>query len=167
MVQGLEVELRTLPHLAQGDVVLLGLAVGRVGVREVRQRDQKLLAALVELVELRLELLELGLERARLIAELGELGLPRLARLGGLLDLGRELVLLRPDRIGARVELASALVDRDQLIELRGRSAPRQGGADPIGIGADLLQVERGSVPLARGWARRSSWSSGRARAPR
>jgi hypothetical protein len=64
VVEWLEVELRALPHLAQRDVVLLGLSVRRIRIGEVGERDEQLVALLAELRELRLELLELGLERA-------------------------------------------------------------------------------------------------------
>jgi hypothetical protein len=64
VVEWLEVELRALPHLAQRDVVLLGLSVRRIRIGEVGERDEELVALLAELRELRLELLELGLERA-------------------------------------------------------------------------------------------------------
>jgi hypothetical protein len=147
VVERLEVEVRALPHLAQRDVVLLGVAVGCLGLRQVGKRDEQLLPPPVELVELRLELLELRLERARLLAQLGELRLVDLARLGGLLDLRGELVLLRSDRVDPRVERAPPLVRLDQLVELVGGAPPRQRRANRLGVATDLLQVERGSVP--------------------
>jgi hypothetical protein len=149
VVERLEAEIRAVSDLAQGDVVLLGLAVGRLRIWQVGQRDEQLLASRIELLELRLELLELRLEGTRALAQLCELGLVDLAGLGRLLDLSRELVLVGPDGVRPGVELASALIDRDQLVELFGRPAPRQRRADPVGVGADLLQVERGSVPAS------------------
>jgi hypothetical protein len=164
MVERLEVEVRALAHLAQRDVVFLGVAVRCLGLRQVGKRDEQLLPPPVELVELRLELLELRLERARLLAQLAELRIVDLARPGGLLDLRGELVLLGSDRVDPRVELTPALVRLDQLVELVGGAPPRQRRADRLGIATDLLQVERGPVPRAR--ARRWS-SSRRARAAR
>jgi hypothetical protein len=168
VIQRLEIELRALAHLAQRDVVLLGLAVGRLGVREVRKGEEQLVAPDVELAQLGLELLELGLQPARALPQLGELRVAGLAGLGRLLDLRGELVLVRPDRVGSRVELAPALIDPEQLVELVGGAAPCQGRADRLRVAADLLQVERGSVPLVRGRGPRWSWwSSPRAPEPR
>jgi hypothetical protein len=127
VIERLEVELGPLPDLPQGDVVLLGLPIRRVRVRQVGERDEDLLTALVELVELGLELLELGLQRARALAELRELGLIDLAGLGRLLDLRGELVLVGPDRVDPGVELAPALIDAKQLVDLLGRVASREG----------------------------------------
>jgi hypothetical protein len=155
VVDRLEVEVRTVPNLAQRGVILLGLAVGGVRVRQVWQGGEQLVALLAELPQLRLELVSLGLERAGGLARLRELRLVRLARLGGLLDLRRELVLLGPDRVDARVELAPPLIDRKQLIELVRRAAPCQRGPRRLRIGADLLQVERGRLPRTTG---RRSW---------
>ena len=64
VVERFEVEVGTLADLPQRDVVLLGLAVGGLGLRDVRQGGQQPVPALVELVQLWLELLERGLERA-------------------------------------------------------------------------------------------------------
>jgi hypothetical protein len=126
VIEGLEVELGPLADLPEGDVVLLGVTIRRVRVRQVGQRDQDLLAALVEFIELGLELLELRLQRARPLAQLGELGVSRLAGLGRLLDLRGQLVLIRPDRVGSRVELAPALVGAEELIDTFGRPPARQ-----------------------------------------
>jgi hypothetical protein len=164
VIERLEVELGPLPDLPQGDVVLLGIPIRRVRVRQVGERDEDLFPALVELFELGLELLELGLQRAGALAELRELRLIDLPGPGRLLDLRGELVLVSPDRVDPRVELAPALVRLDQLVELAGGAPPRQRRADRLGIAPDLLQVERGPVPRAR--ARRWS-SSRRARAAR
>ena len=158
VVEGLEIELRPLPDLTQGDVVLLGLAVGRIGLREVGEGDEELLPPPVELVQLGLELLELRLQRSRSLAGLRELRIARLAGAGRLFDLAGELVLVRPDRIDPRVELTAAFVDLQELVELIGGAPPRQRRADCLRVATDLLQVERGSVPRAR--ARRRSWSS-------
>jgi hypothetical protein len=64
VVDRLEVEVRAVADLAQADVVLLGLAVGGVRLREIGKGGQQLVAALIQLRELRLELLELGLPPA-------------------------------------------------------------------------------------------------------
>ena len=103
VIEGLEVELGPLPDLPQGDVVLLGIPIRRVRVRQVGERDEYLFPALVELFELGLELLELGLQRAGALAELRELQLIDLPRPGRLLDLRGELVLVGPDRVNSRV----------------------------------------------------------------
>jgi hypothetical protein len=169
VIEGLEAELGPLPDLAQGDVVLVGLAVGHLRLGKVRQRDQQLIPPLVELAQLRLELLELGLQRTRLLARLRELRLARLPGPGRLLDLAGELVLLGPDRVDPGVELAAALIDPEELIDLLGGASPGKRRADPVGVGADLLQVERGSVPRAR-WRRpsgRAGGAGGRLRGPR
>jgi hypothetical protein len=62
VVERLEAELRPLPHLPQADVVLLGLAVRRLGLGDVRQGGEQLVALLAQVCQLRLEFLELGLE---------------------------------------------------------------------------------------------------------
>jgi hypothetical protein len=126
VVQRLEVEVGGLADLAQGDVVLVGLAVRGLGLGDVRELAEEFVAPPVELDELGLELLELGLERARGLPGLLEARIVGLPCACGLLDLRRELVLLRPDRVDPGVELAAALVDLDQLIELLRRPAPGQ-----------------------------------------
>jgi hypothetical protein len=118
VVDGLEVELGRVPDLAKGDVVLIGLAVGDLGLGEIGERDQELLTPLVELGEPGLQLLELPFQRARLLPRLRELWVVDLAGPGRLLDLRRELVLLRSDRVDTGVELTAPLVDGDQLVEL-------------------------------------------------
>jgi hypothetical protein len=166
VVERLEVEVGALADLAHGDVVLLGLAVGRLGLGEIGKHAEQLISPLVELAEPRLELLELGLERAGRLASLLEAGVVGLLGPRGLLDLRRQLVLLCPDLIDPRVELAAPLVDRDQLIELRRRPAPAERRADAVRVGADLLEVERGPAPtLVRG--RAGWWSSPAATATR
>jgi hypothetical protein len=153
VVERLEVEVRPLTDLPQRDVVLVGLAVGRVGLGKVGEQGEQLVAALVELGELRLELLELRLERARGLAGLLKGRVVGLAGPGRLLDLRGELVLLGANPVDPRVQLAAALVDRDQLIELLRRPSSRQRRADGLRVGADLLEVERGPAPggLRRG----------------
>jgi hypothetical protein len=146
VVLGLEAELRPVPHLPQADVVLLGLAIGRFGIREVRKRGQQLVALIAQLGQLRLELLELGLQRARGVTQLLELRVVRLARLRGLLDLRRELVLLGADPVDARIQLPPPLIGRKELVELLGRTPSAQRGANGLGVAADLLEVERGSA---------------------
>jgi hypothetical protein len=144
VVEGLEVEVGTIADLAEGDVVLLGLPVRRVRLRDVRERREELIAPLIELAELRLELLEFGLEPTRLLTGLRELGLVDLPGLCRLLDLTRELVLLGADLIDPGVELAAPPVDLDQLVQLLRRTPSAQRRADGVRIAADLLEVERG-----------------------
>jgi len=139
VVERLELEVWAVPDLPQGDVVLVGLALGRLGLGQVREQREQFVPPLVELAELRLELLELGLERARGFAGLLETGVVGLAGPRRLLDLRGELVLLGPDRVDPGVELAAALVDRDQLIELIRRPSPGQRRANGLRVDADLL----------------------------
>jgi hypothetical protein len=87
MVQRLEGQLRAVPHLSQGDVVLLGLPVGGFRVGEVREGSQQLVALLSQLGQLRLELLQLRLEGAGCLTRLRELRVVRLAGARSLLDL--------------------------------------------------------------------------------
>lgn len=148
MIERLEAELRPVADLAKRDAVLLGLAVRSLGRWQVGQRGEQLISLLAELRQLRLELLQLGLARARCLARFLESRVVGLARPSGLLDLAGELVLVRPDLIDARVQLAPALVGGEELVELLGRTSPRQRRARRLGIVADLLEVERGSAPL-------------------
>jgi hypothetical protein len=69
-----------------------------------------------------------------------------LARPSRLLDLGGELVLLGADRVDPRVELAPALIRRQELVQLLGGAPPLERRARRLGIAPDLLQVERGSA---------------------
>jgi hypothetical protein len=87
VVERLEAEVRPLPDLTQGDVVLVGLAVGSLRLGEIGQSDQQPIAPLVQFMQLRLELLELRLHPGRPLPQFRELGLVDLARPGGLLDL--------------------------------------------------------------------------------
>jgi hypothetical protein len=160
VVQRLEVELRAVPHLAQRDVVLLRLTVRGIRIGEVRQREQQLVALLAQLGELRLEFLELGFERAGCLTRLLELRVVRLAGARRLLDLARELVLLRPDRVDPGIQLTPSLIEAQELVELLGRASPGQRRARRLRIAADLLEVERGSAPREPLRARRSSWST-------
>ena len=153
MIERLEVEVRPFAHLPESDVVLIGLAVGHLRLGQVGEGDEELFPSPVELAELRLELLELGLQRGRLLTQLRELGLVDLSGPGRLLDLRGELVLLGPDRVDPRVQLAPALVDVEELVDLLARAPPGQRRSDPLRVGADLLQVERGSLPELYGAA--------------
>jgi hypothetical protein len=154
VVEWLEAELRFVTDLSERDVVLLGLAVRGLRFRDVRQEGEQLVALLTQLGQLRLELLKLGLEGARCVAGLLELRIVGVAGAGGLLDLGRELVLLRADLVDARVQLAAAFVGGEKLVELLGRAASRQRRADGLGVAADLLEIERGSAPSCLGGSR-------------
>jgi hypothetical protein len=147
VVERLEVEVAGLADLAERDVVLLRLPLRGPGVGEVRQGGEQLVALGAQVCKLGLELLQLGFQGARPLPRLSELGLVDLPGPRGLLDLTGELVLLCPDRVDPGVELAPALVDADQLIELFCGAAPRQPRAEPIWIAPDLLEVERGALP--------------------
>jgi hypothetical protein len=149
VVERLEVELRPVPDLSHGDAVLLRLPVRGISVGQVRQREQQLVALLPQLGKLRLQLLELGLERTGRLARGLDLRVVGLAGARRLLDLARELVLLGPDRVGSGVQLATPLVEGQELVELLGRTTPGQRRARRVGIAADLLEVERGSAPRA------------------
>src|SRR5207248_331233 len=147
--------------------------VRRLGLRNVRKRGEELVAGGIDLGKLRLELLELRFEGARCLPRGLDLRVVGPAGAGRLLDLARELVLFRADLVDPGVELAPSLVPAQELVELPGRSPPRQRGADRVGIAADLLQVERGrapSSPTARPTAlvtRVTSSSTARARSRR
>jgi hypothetical protein len=150
VVDRLEVEIPGPTDLAQRDVVLLRLTVGRARVRQVGEGRKQLVAPLARLGELRLELPQLSLERGRGPARLLDLGIVGLAPAGGLLDLAGELVLLGPDRVDPGVELPPAPVGSDELVQLLGGATPGQPRARLVGIAADLLQVERGPAPALR-----------------
>jgi hypothetical protein len=149
VIERVEVELRHLPHLPEGDVVLVGLAVRRLRLGDVRKGGEQLVPLLAQLPQLWLELLELRLELAGGVAKLLELRIVGVAALRGLLDLAGELVLLGANLVDPRVQLSAPLVGAEQLVELVGRAAPRQGLARRPGVAADLLEVERGSAPRA------------------
>jgi hypothetical protein len=68
-----------------------------------------------------------------------------------LLDPGRDLVLLSAPVVDPGVQLAAALVERQQLVEAVGRLASGEGLAGRPGVLANLLQVERGTA-LRRAW---------------
>jgi hypothetical protein len=148
VVERLEVELRVVPHLPHRDVVLLGLPLRGIRVREIRQRGKQLVALLAELRELGLELLELGLERAGCLTRLLELRVIRLAGASGLLDLPRQLVLLGADLVDPCIQLAPTLVGGKELIQLLRGTPSAQCRADLLGVATDLLQIERGWLPL-------------------
>jgi hypothetical protein len=57
VVQRLELEVGGLADLAEGDVVLVGLAIGGLGLGDVRERAEEFVAPPVELNELGLEFL--------------------------------------------------------------------------------------------------------------
>jgi hypothetical protein len=146
VVERLEAEVRPISDLPERDVVLLGLPVRSIGVGQVRQRGEELIALLTQLGKLRLQLLELGLEPGGGLAGLLELRIVGLAGAGRLLDLARQLVLLGADLVDARDQLAAAFVRGEDLVELLARPPPGQRGSSRLGIAADLLEVERGSA---------------------
>ena len=147
VVAGLEVELGALADLAEHDRVLLGHPFRRIGVGQVRQCDG-------DPAELRLDLLQL------LLAGLDPLlqplhGRHQLRRVPpGLLllaDLLRERLALGLGGLDLGQELAAADVEPEQLVDLRGGATPGQGRLDPLGVGANQLQVEHGAPALGRG----------------
>jgi len=148
VVDRLEVEFRALAHLAQDLGVLLGVSVGGLGIWQVGQCREELVALGVRLGELGLEPLELGLQRAGAVAQLLELRVVGLPALGRLLDLPGELVLLAADLVDPGVQCAAALVEPQQLVERVRGTTPGERGARRLGIAADLLQVKRGSAPV-------------------
>jgi hypothetical protein len=107
VVAGLERELGDLADAAQLDGVVLGLAVRDVRVRRVRDAVPPVAALLLRLGELGVELLQLGLEPARLL----DLRLALRAT---------EPLLLRPHLLLPRRHLAPARVGGQQLVEILG-----------------------------------------------
>jgi hypothetical protein len=146
VIDRLEVELRPLADLAQGDVVLIRLAVRCIRIGNVREHRQQGIAALVEVRELGLQLLQLALQLGRGLPQLLELRIVGLPRPRGLLDLTGKFVLVRANRIDAGVEFAPPLVDFQDLVELLGGPAARQRRANGVRLAADLLEVERGPL---------------------
>ena len=144
VVAGLEVELGPLADLADDDRVLLGHPVGGVGVGQVGERDG-------DPVEVGFDPLQLGLAGLDLLLQpLDPLHqVPGVAaRLLGLADLLGERLALGLGVLDLGQQLAAAGVERQQLVDLLGRAAAGKRRLDPLGVGADQLQVEhrRGGV---------------------
>ena len=140
MVAGLEVELGPLAHLAQDDRVLLGHPVGGVGVGQVGEGGG-------EPVEVGLDLLQLGLAGLDPLLQPLDLAISSsasLARLLGLADLLGEGLALGLGVLDLGQQLAAAGVEGEQLVDLLGGAAARQRRLDPLGVGADQLQVKHG-----------------------
>ena len=144
VVAGLEVELRPLADLAHDDRVLLGHPVGGVGVGQVGEGDG-------DPVEIGLDLLQLGLAGLDLLLQpLHPLHqVPGVAaRLLGLADLLGEGLALGLGVLDLGQQLAAAGVERQQLVDLLGGAAAGQRRLDPLGVGADQLQVEHRRVSV-------------------
>src|SRR6266511_2792333 len=138
VVAWLEVEARALPDLAQRHGVVFRLALGRLGVGEVRQRGGQLVPGCLYLRQLGLELLQ---ARAYL-AHLGDQRLGVVARPLRRGDLIRGAVLPRPALLHLRQELAAALIEPQELVQgIRGTSpCKRRPGA--LRILADAPEIE-------------------------
>ena len=76
-----------------------------------------------------------------------------LAPLLRLADLLGERLALGLRALDPRQQLAAAGVEGEQLVDLLGGAAARERRLDPLGVGADQLQVEHGSERLGRGLA--------------
>jgi hypothetical protein len=152
VIDGLEIEPGRITDLPEGDGVLLGDPVRGLRIGQIRERGESLVAPLLRLGELRLELLQLRLQRTRGLALLLELRIVGPAGARRLLDLARDQVLLGADPVDPADELAAVLVQREDLVQLLRGAPPSERRASRFGIAADLLQVERGSAPaLGRG----------------
>ena len=81
-----------------------------------------------------------------------------LARLLGLADLLGERLALGLGALDLGQQLAAAGVEGQQLVDLLGGAAARQRRLDPLGVGADQLQVEHGAL-RARARSRRGAAS--------
>ena len=138
VVADLEVELRPLADLTKRYGVVLGVAIGRVGVRQVRQGRGELVPLGLHAGELRLALLE------------GAAELPHLDdRLIRVLALALQLCDLLRDSIAARAallqlgeKLPAPPVQLQKLVEGVGGPAAAQSGARRLGVLADAPEVE-------------------------
>ena len=134
----LEVELGLLSDLTKSDRVLLGLAVGRLGIGQIRQGGRELVALGLDARELRLAFLEDAAQLTHLGDQL--VGVPALAL--QLRDLIRDAVAACATLLQPREELAPALVQTQQLVERVGGPSSAKRGARRLGILADAPEVE-------------------------
>ena len=154
VVAGLEVELGALADLADDDRVLLGHPFRRVGSGRLRQRRGNPVRSALTFSSSALADLD------RLLQGLPTRAIHRSARrprpaVWRRRSASRAVVALGlgAPRIGQ--QLAPAGVEGEQLVDLHGGAAARQSRLDPLGVGADQLQVEHGTLgqgeSLARG----------------
>ena len=132
MVARLEIERGALADLAQDLGVLLRVAFGRRGVREVGKGRQ--------------ELVDLGVDGGQLLLESLDL-VPQGARLGRVTPapLSLPAQFLDPGQQGT-----ATLVKLEQLVDPSGRPAAGERGLDALRIASDQLEVERGPAPRCR-----------------
>jgi hypothetical protein len=142
VVARLEVELGRLAGRPHELGVLLGHAVRRRGVGQVRQLRQEPGDAGVDPGQLLLERLDLLGERVRF----RDLGLGVLAGALGLRDPLGDLLLVRPPVLQVGQDRAAAGIRLQQLVDpLSDAGAPAgEGGLDAIRVAANQLEVERG-----------------------
>ena len=129
----------TLADLAEDDRVLVGVAVGRVGIRRVRDRRGEPLAVGLDRLELALELLDPGRDLAHPGDRIG--GVVALA-LGGA-DRVRGLVALGAQALDLGQQFAAAGVELEQAVEVLVGADAGERGADRRRILADAPQVEQ------------------------
>ncbi len=141
MVAGLEVEARPLPLLAQHDGVLLGHPFRGIGIGQVGERAGEPLQVGVDPLQLGFSGLDRLLQRRHGL----HLLLGVLAALLRFADLLGERLALGLGTLDLRQQLAATGVESEQLVDLLGGPAPSEGGLDPLGVGADQLQVEHRS----------------------
>jgi hypothetical protein len=156
MVARLEVEGGWFADLADDDRVLLGHPFGSVRIGDVGQLQRQLAEPFLDPLQLLFRRLDPLLQALDGRHQL--LGLGVFPRSFALADLpGKRLALgLRVLDLGQ--QLPPARVESQQLVDLLGGAAARQRGFDPLGIGADRLQVQHGKPALTeipgRGGAR-------------
>src|SRR5581483_5882408 len=120
-----------LADAAQLDGVVLGLAVGHVGIGRIRHAVPPVPALPLSLGELRVERLQLRLEAARLLDLGGAVRPP-------------EPLLLRADLLLPRRRLAPAGIRGEQLVELVRAALAAQRGPEHVGVVACRAEVDHG-----------------------
>ena len=147
VIAWLEVEAGHLAYFLDDHRVLVGDPVGGVVVGDVRQQQG-------QFAERPLERLQLLFARVDALAQgrhRGDLRLGIAALAFDLADPLRGGVALRLRVLDFRQQLASAGVEGEQLVDLATSAAARQSRLDPLGFGAEQLQVEHGEPTVLTG----------------
>src|SRR5207253_2170628 len=129
MVARLERELARLPHPPDLDSIVLRRSVGRAGVGRIRNAVPPVTALLLGLRELRVELLQLDLQLARLLDLLLALRAP-------------EPLLVRTHLFLPAGRRAPALVGREQPVELLCAALSCEGGAKAVGVVTRCAKID-------------------------
>ncbi len=111
-------------------------------MRQIRQRYRERVAALLDLGELGLELLDLGRDRLHPLDHVGGVLARALARR----DLLGSLVLRGSAALGLRQQLPATRVELEQLVESVSRAAARERLPGRARVVADSPQVEHGGA---------------------